>query len=66
MRLMNGETDCIQLEFGVESPSTGPRRMAIYGSIALNGDGQPARLVGICRDVTCVQGTPEGSEDPEA
>jgi PAS domain-containing protein len=65
-RLMNGETDCIQLEFQVESGTTGPRRLAIYGSLALNGNGQPARLVGICRDVTCVDGPSEGSEEPQS
>jgi len=68
LRLVNGETDFIQLEFRVDSGSAGTRWLAIYGSLALDGDGRPARMVGVCRDVTPFregQGAAE-SEDPGA
>jgi PAS domain S-box-containing protein len=68
LRLVNGETDFIQLEFRVESGSDGTRWLAIYGSLALDGDGQPARMVGVCRDVTAFREGHgrEESEDPGA
>jgi PAS domain S-box-containing protein len=66
-RIESGQTDSIQLEFQVITSSSSIRWLAIDGSLALNGSGQPARLVGICRDVTAFRNPVEnGSENPDA
>ncbi len=66
-RIESGQTDSVQFECQVITNTSEVRWLAIDGSLALNGSGQPARLIGICRDVTAFRKSPgRGSENPDA
>jgi PAS domain-containing protein len=62
--LVSGKTDIIQEEILVETGSFGARWLSIAGSLALNGSGNPSRMVGICRDITSTKESGQtGSEN---
>ena len=64
--LLAGDIDHVRVEFQVVSSHCGNMLLAVDGSLVLDGEGQPSRLIGICTDLTRVRELELESEEPGA
>jgi len=65
-RLLAGDIEHARIEFQIRNSRCGNMLLAVDGSLVLDGEGQPSRLIGICTDLTRIRGLDLESEEPGA
>jgi PAS domain-containing protein len=61
--LLAGDIEHARMEFQIRNSRCGNMLLAVDGSLVLDGEGQPSRLIGICTDLTRVRGLDLESEE---